>query len=49
MTKRVCPNCGLPWYSADTISVWECQECGGLIGPEREVKLEVVKEVQAVD
>lgn len=40
MTKRICPNCGLPWFSASAETTWTCPNCGGLIGPEHEVKLE---------
>lgn len=39
MTKRICPNCGLPWYSAESDNAWNCQCCGVLIGKEQEVPL----------
>ena len=28
MISRICPKCGLPCYSADTTSEWECPKCG---------------------
>ncbi len=39
MTKRICPNCGRPWYSLDTTNIWTCQECEPAITPDAEVPL----------
>lgn len=34
MQSRVCPNCGLPWYSADSEGAWVCPRCNRTIPPE---------------
>ena len=33
MQSRFCPNCGFPWFSADTVNVWICGNCGCKIPP----------------
>jgi tRNA(Ile2) C34 agmatinyltransferase TiaS len=34
MVKRICPQCGKEWYSADEGNAWCCVDCGGYIGVE---------------
>lgn len=31
MEKRICPSCGLPWYSAVAGGIWHCPRCGARI------------------
>ncbi|WP_297202389.1 hypothetical protein [Thermanaeromonas sp.] len=31
MQKRICPGCGLPWWSAAAGTVWKCPNCGAEI------------------
>ncbi|MTI82613.1 MAG: hypothetical protein FH756_01680 [Firmicutes bacterium] len=31
MQRRVCPNCGMVWHSADSSREWVCEKCGGEI------------------
>lgn len=33
LQKRVCLVCGLPWYSANTLTPWTCPRCGAEIPP----------------
>lgn len=28
MQKRICPSCLTRWYSSDSSSIWECENCG---------------------
>lgn len=34
MVSRICPQCGLPWYSAAAEETWICPECGAKIPPQ---------------
>ena len=31
LNKRICPKCSTPWYSADTMDIWKCEDCGSEI------------------
>lgn len=31
MQKRICPVCGLPWWSAAQEKAWRCSRCGAQI------------------
>lgn len=33
MKRRVCPSCGLDWYSEDAEGIWWCS-CGEMLPPE---------------
>lgn len=33
MQKRICPNCGQPWYSAAENEIWLCSVCGAKVPP----------------
>ena len=40
MVKRVCDICGAEWYSADTFTVWICDNCGAEIPVPGETEVE---------